>query len=241
MDESGSTVTTVNTNVGSSRKIEVSTNRGYVFIYNTFFETVNAVNISEILLRESLRSNMEVFGYKFKYVDDLKPNDDSITKEVVSKEYKNVPGYLVSECGLVKVKSGRWTRGRKDRGARRLEVLGKKDYIHLVMARTFLGRHDDMVLEHKDGDKTNNLLSNIHYVTKSNKRKSSVRNYEHMTKDVIQMNSIGIVLNIFPSMRAASKTLGCSIAAVSKCCNMNLALGGKKPRTCKGFRLCFDV
>ena len=223
-------------NIGSSRRIRVVKNGVHVSEYDTFFSAINAVNFSETLVRKAIRNNTEIFGHKFSYIDSSIPNEDSMIKEVYSKDYKIVKGFLISECGLVKVKSGKWTPGRKDRGARRIDIDGKKDYVHLVMARSFLGNGDHFHVEHIDGDKMNNMLSNIHYVTKSETRKKAIKNangFHPRMKTVVQKDIDGSVIATFNSMVDASVALKCSVAAVSKCCNGN-------SKTCKGFKLSFD-
>ncbi len=89
--------------------------------------------------------------------------------------------YLVSEDGQIKtiattfrnVKPGRVIKASKIKGGYCMVHLCKDKknyglYVHRIVARAFLGecppKHE---VNHKDGNRTNNILSNLEYMTRS--------------------------------------------------------------------------
>lgn len=90
-----------------------------------------------------------------------------------------LPGYAVSRCGKVQrtktgtiLKTARHTQGYRSITTH-VDGLEKTKLVHRLVAATFLGpcpaRH---YVNHIDGDKTNNAVTNLEYVTPK-------RNIEH--------------------------------------------------------------
>jgi len=93
-----------------------------------------------------------------------------------NKTWKPIPGYedryLCSEGGEVfslfcnKVKGKRLSNNGYFRVNLYKKCKQETALIHSVVARTFLGKRlEGMQINHKDGNKTNNHLSNLEYVT----------------------------------------------------------------------------
>ncbi len=90
-------------------------------------------------------------------------------------EWRYVPGrddYLVSSDGEVLSLSRRWRQPRVVRGAldrngyHRVKVAGQRVFVHRLVAEAFLGpQPDGHEVAHLDGDRTNNRLSNLAWVT----------------------------------------------------------------------------
>jgi hypothetical protein len=103
--------------------------------------------------------------------------------------------------------------------------------IHGLVARAFLER-DPLRTEinHKDGIKTNNNVSNLEWVTHSENEKHAIAtglmdmakiqriSAEKRRKPVKQMGEDGNVIAVFGSATEASKVLGIYRRSIARCC-----------------------
>lgn len=75
--------------------------------------------------------------------------------------------YTVSSNGYI-ISNGRKKRtlrpGKNSRGYMTVQLLSKSHLVHRVVAMAFLGS-SNLQVNHKDGDKSNNKLENLEYVT----------------------------------------------------------------------------
>jgi hypothetical protein len=121
-----------------------------------------------------------------------------------------IPGYDVNRVGVVRSqKSGVILAQRVDqRGYMRTTITRNKKRIcitvHRIVARTFLGEAMGLQVNHKDGNKKNNRLDNLEWVTLQQnidharfvlKHKSGVRGENHgtaklSTKQVLQIRKL---------------------------------------------------
>lgn len=93
-----------------------------------------------------------------------------IWKPINLKEFND--SHLVSNLGRVKTTKGRILKQRFDRdGYYQVNLynkgLEKTKKVHRIVALTFLSDHyeDSLVVNHKDGVKTNNVVSNLEFTT----------------------------------------------------------------------------
>lgn len=98
----------------------------------------------------------------------------------------------------------------------------KNQYIHRLVATTFIGKpQGNMEVNHKDGDKKNNKVSNLEWVTSSeNTRhayKNGLLNSKHARKKVIGTNIKTGEKLIFNSITEAADYAGVSLSSVSGC------------------------
>ena len=89
------------------------------------------------------------------------------------KTIEDFPGYEISDRGRVRNKKtnsimipGISKQGYLHVGLRKNGVR-KNVYIHRLVASSFLGKNDDLVVNHKDGNKSNNSLENLEWCTDS--------------------------------------------------------------------------
>lgn len=78
--------------------------------------------------------------------------------------------YEVSNEGRIRnTETGRYLKGRlnkKENGYYRVNVSGKDEYVHRLVAKAFYDcDQPNLEVNHIDGDKTNNHLSNLEWVT----------------------------------------------------------------------------
>jgi len=92
---------------------------------------------------------------------------------VCPKSGKILRGRMVSSLGRMKFENGRISRGSKQEQGyfvTRFFALRQGEFVHRLVARAFLGpppspKHTQ--INHKDGDKGNNSVANLEYVTPS--------------------------------------------------------------------------
>lgn len=79
------------------------------------------------------------------------------------------PDYEVSNLGNVRNKKTGTIRKQTDRnGYRKVRLNNKDESIHRLVADTFFdGDHSDLQVNHIDGNKSNNFLGNLEWVTPS--------------------------------------------------------------------------
>ena len=108
----------------------------------------------------------------------------------------------------------------------------KRFTVHRLVALTFIPNPEDKPqINHKDGDRTNNSVSNLEWVTQSENMRHSVyalNNPTRFPRRVIKCVETG---EVFPSLMAAARSLGLSD------CGTISEVASKKPHciTAKGY------
>jgi len=152
---------------------------------------------------------------------------------VEAEIWKDVQGYegryQVSNLGRVKSFqidiNGRLLARRFYKNGYERVNLGGKDYLlHRIIAHSFIPNFDSYLeIDHIDGNKSNNRIDNLRWVTRSeNRRNPNTQRFgkeHHLSKQVIQMNLCGEVLAIFGSVRDAVRVGGFGFKGVQSCCS----------------------
>jgi hypothetical protein len=109
-------------------------------------------------------------GFIWKYADEIEAITGEIWKQIPYPEYG---GILISNFGRIKYLNGRINYGRISEGYY-ITILkniytgaSKKHLIHRLVMATFVEINDELQVNHKDGDKSNNKLENLEYVNQS--------------------------------------------------------------------------
>lgn len=113
---------------------------------------------------------------------------------------------------------------RKD-GYLQVQLYEKKFLVHRLVAITFLGNKENLVVNHKDGNKENNNVNNLEWVTSSEntihaynnslKKKYYGKNNWN-SKPVYQFDENNRLVDIHESVSRATKDTG--IKHISCCC-----------------------
>lgn len=144
--------------------------------------------------------------------------------------------WYVSSHGRLRDSRGRLTFGSLHQmGYRRACISGQWFYVHRVAALAFFGPPADASawqVHHKDGDRQNNRLDNLMYVTRSENVQSSYSNSSRRSAGTslsmpVMWRNLGSesVWNVCSSIAAAAKELGASQKTISKHCRARLPMG----------------
>lgn len=117
-----------------------------------------------------------------------------------------------------------------------------RERVHRIVGKEFVeGYQKGLVINHKDGDKTNNRSSNLEWCTSAENCKHAVRTglnpnrfkgvYEKNRKKVVQLTLEGKYIKTFNSVQDVSDAFNVSHQVISRICR------GKEGRTTsKGFK-----
>ncbi len=166
-------------------------------------------------------------------------------------------GYSVSTNGVVTDSSGAVLKQYKEQnGYMRVWIKQdgkrKKFSVHRLVAMSFIPNPENKpCVNHKDGNKENNCVTNLEWCTHSENELHSYRKLgkktstEHLQRmidahtkavstPIIQRDLHGNLMNTFSSMSEASKATGISQGNISQCCN-------KKRNKAGGYKWSFAI
>lgn len=157
------------------------------------------------------------------------------------KEIKSFSDYEASSEGVIRNKETKQTIKpfKQTNGYYKIKIYkDHKPYtkmVHRIVAETFLGK-SDLEVNHKDGNKTNNRLSNLEYVSRSENIKHAYKLGlipNHAPKG--QGKRVRCLTNgkTYESIHDASKELAIDRHEIRKVCNA-------KRKTSKGLQFVWD-
>ncbi len=185
--------------------------------------------------------NKKIFKKCYWSFDDSNPTEIWKSSLDVYPEYEE---FLTSSLGKLKrVSTGFITSGFKRGGYLSVKVVNKNTgnhdvkQIHVLIMGCFNGRQDEKCINHKDGLKDNNLISNLEYTTPSENTIHAVKtglidfSKRDMKKTKVKQFSMdGVFIAEFSSMRSASLHIGLhdDVSICNVCRGVQKSAGGYK-------------
>lgn len=158
--------------------------------------------------------------------------------EEIWKTIDDYPNYMVSNMGRVKsLRYGKEKilKGVKDRYGYLIIRLykdrkGKNYFIHRLVAQAFIPNPNNLPqVNHKDEDKTNNIVANIEYCDSRYNNNYGTHN-ERMAKalsiPILQFSKTGEFIRRWESAKQAQRELGINHSNISECCKGKLKSAG---------------
>lgn len=158
-----------------------------------------------------LNANRKINKLDFKYVN--------INEIVESKEWKPITfndNYYVNIYGeVVSLKSSRYLIPNERNGYLRYNINGLKYSAHKLVWESFNGTiPNDMVLDHIDGNRSNNNIDNLRLVSQSENMINAQKNKHEGQIIVKQYDKFGNFIAEYNSIADAAKEMGVTHAAI---------------------------
>ena len=176
--------------------------------------------------------NSQVDGYEYKFapVKKVELPGEEWRPMINPRSGRRVDGRMVSSQGRIKSKAGRISPGssREDGYLGTVIRLGSKpqyrlELVHRLVAASFLGlppSPEHSQVNHKDGNKSNNSVENLEYVTpaENNLHYANLRGRSPLSKAVLSRAcGANDEWSHHPSQTHAAETLGLKRQSVSAC------------------------
>lgn len=140
------------------------------------------------------------------------------------KDIEGFPGYQVSNLGRVRNKKTDQIKKQIDRNGYLHVVLSLNNRsitkkVHRLVAETFLGKHDDLDVNHIDGCKKNNILYNLEFCTRRENVQHGYTTGLNPHERPVRIIETG---ETFKSVKDCAKAIDGDIQNVSHCINGKL-------------------
>lgn len=169
----------------------------------------------------SFKHNKIIFGFLWKY-HDVEHLSNEIFKNI-SDVYINIYPELtkiqVSNMGRIKFNKGRITYGSTTDCGYKIVNLKKNYYIHRLVMYAFDPNEENMslIVNHKDGDKSNNKLDNLEWCSLKENVYHTVNILNKIGKTVYQYSIENVYINEYNSIRDASIKTNIHKSTITAC------------------------
>ena len=190
------------------------------------------LNLSRKLVSECCRCRRSFCkGFEFRFSPRIEEVDGEEWRPMVDpKSGKILSGRMVSSLGRMKFENGQVSRGsRQKQGYFVTKSVGLRHFecVHRLVARAFLGPPPSLKhtqINHKDGDKGNNSVANLEYVTPSENMLHHYSNGKSASRNdrkAVESRPYGSngTWTWYPSISIAAKKLRLHSGCISNCVN----------------------
>jgi hypothetical protein len=212
-------------------KIDMDTNEK-IKKYNTIKEAGLEINGKEDSLKNisscALGKTKTAYGFKWEY-ENVEYIKNEIWKPFEFEKMKS-QNYYVSNFGRIKNKK-RILKPIIDNNGY-YNINGK--LIHIIVANNFIDNPNNYnIVNHKDGNKLNNNIENLEWVTQQMNVIHAINNQLRKNIKKIVLVENNEIIKIFNSCMEASKELNVNCRSINKCCKGELKTCGEKKLTFK--------
>lgn len=137
------------------------------------------------------------------------------------RQHPRLTDIEVSSCGRIRRPSAsggyHFIKPRNNgRGYWNVNRKNRTFYVHRLVAETFLGIHDNLQVDHIDGDKQNNALNNLRFVDAStNIQAMYARGISRASHDKDTLDAIVFMRDCGMSLREIAEQIGTDHGAIS--------------------------
>lgn len=174
-------------------------------------------------------SNLEWINSKINNAtENKKPSKEKPVSKIadLTKNWIKLPfneNYAINTNGEVaNLKTGLLVRGSERNGYLRITIRNKQYSIHRLVWETFNEPiPEGYYIDHIDGNKSNNALSNLRLVTQSDNMKNAMKNGHKGQISVLQYDKKGNFIQEFESIQKAADAMGVTHAAIRSAIDRN--------------------
>ena len=128
---------------------------------------------------------------------------------------------------MINFHTGKLIKGSDRNGYKRVGIDHHVYSIHRLIYETFIGSiPKGMYIDHIDGNRSNNALSNLRLVTQSNNMYAAMNNGHSGQIPILQFDKEGNFIQEFPNIQAAADAVHVSHAAIRSAISRNGTSGG---------------
>lgn len=214
---------------------QLSADGKYIKTWSRLIDVAAFMGVSKSTMTRSCQDRILVGGFYWTYhYDEI---DGETWKMVPSKKYDHI--WVSTEGRVYSTKLKRATYGSLKADYMSISITLEKGclkrQVHCLVAKAFIGKRPiDMLVNHKDGNKQNNKLSNLEYATGSENVKHAIamgltksRLNSKSSKPVAQLDMNGCLLMTYPSVNEAERMTNISAKNISRdCLNSAYSAGG---------------
>ena len=196
---------------------------------NTDFNKIVCSSISSKICAVANGNRNTAYNYKWEYYNEIEKINNEIWKEIPLELTNNKKGYFISSCARFKNTKGHiFSDYKYSSGYKRLRIGNNKYLLHRLVAITFIPNLENKEqVNHIDGNKLNNNLENLEWVTNTENQIHKVKiGLYKGEKSIIQYDLNMNKINEFKSIIQASKILNIHKNIIIRSCKNKI----KKPK-----------